>query len=180
MHSASDSEELEITDYPNTIGNLLPTYQQEELPRPFAINTINNKYEPDIKKVMARDINSHVKSKSDLHFILSIEGKFHIPHLDNCSMFWMKEVLAGRKKVLKLADIRPVICPRLKEFSADKLYSLAMDDEILCQYFPDPNEQRKRPVTRQFLFNVMNPFCGCSNSLALIYVDDQHTQTSIF
>ena len=106
---------------------------------------------------MSRDITSHVKSKSDLHFILSIEGKFNIPHLDNCSMFWMKEVLAGRKKVLKLADVRPIICPRLKEFSADRLYQMSMEDDVLSVYLPDPNEQLKRPVTRQFLFNVSTP-----------------------
>ena len=129
----SDSEELEITDYPapNQIGNQTPMREYATPGTPHKITATAQRGFPGVAKVMARDITTHVKSKNDLHFILSIEGRYNIPSIDNCSMFFMKEVLAGRKKVIKLADVRPIICPRLKDFSADKLFELSMADEVL-------------------------------------------------
>jgi hypothetical protein len=85
-------------------------------------------------------------------------------------MFFLKELLSGRKKVLQLKEISPVNVPRLREFSADKLYELAMKDEDLKLYLPDPSDKKKRPISRRFLFNVspgrsegpdLNFICRC-------------------
>lgn len=125
--------------------------------------------------MLASDITSRVRSKEDLHFILSVEGQFHIPTLDEISMFYLKEVLAGRKLLLKLVDIRPVMVPRLREFSADVLYKEVMLDETLQQYFPDPNEKNRRPVSRRFLFNV-SPLQQLGPCISLGY---QYAQTRV-
>jgi hypothetical protein len=104
--------------------------------------------------VKAQDISIHVRSKSDLYHVLAIENQIHLPAFDEITMFFLKEVLSGRKKVLHLREISPCNVPRLREFSADKLYALAMEDEVLQLYLPDPNEKKKRPISRRFLFNV--------------------------
>ena len=40
--------------------------------------------------------------------------------------------------------------PRLKEFCADKIYQMAMEDRRVFQYLPDPINSKIRPSTRLF------------------------------
>ena len=68
-------------------------------------------------------------------------------------MVWLREVLAGRKLVIKNKDLCPVEVPRIPEFSCDKLYQQAIDDPQAKQYLPDPSADCKRNVSRKFLFN---------------------------
>ena len=44
--------------------------------------------------------------------------------------------------------------PRLKEFCADKIYQMAMEDRRVFQYLPDPIKSKIRPINKTFLFNV--------------------------
>ena len=56
-------------------------------------------------------------------------------------MFYLKEVLAGRKTLYKMKDISSVNVPRLREFSADKLYTVVMTDPNVARYLPDCTEK---------------------------------------
>ena len=54
--------------------------------------------------------------------MLAIEGQYHLPSSDDITMSWLREVLAGRKLVIKNKDLCPVNVPRIPEFSCDVLY----------------------------------------------------------
>ena len=69
-------------------------------------------------------------------------------------MSFLKEVFAGRKKLIQYNDLKQVNVPRLKEFCADKIYQMAMGDERVFQNLPDPIKSKVRPVNKTFLFNV--------------------------
>ena len=67
----------------------------------------------------------------------------------------MREVLSGRKRLIKLKDLVPVNVPRLTEFHANKLYEMAVKDPQVKPYLPDPPlDSMRRPIGRKFLFNV--------------------------
>lgn len=103
---------------------------------------------------MSGDLKSHIKSKDDIYYILSIEGQYHLPTFDECSLDFIREVIAGRKELIKLRDICPVNVPRFHEFNADKLYNHAIAAKKLRKFLPDPVVPNQRPVARKFLFNV--------------------------
>jgi len=103
--------------------------------------------------VVASDLRNFVKSKQDLYIILTIEGQLHLPPYDDCTMEFMRDALAGRKKLLTNRDLCPVNVPRYKEFNSTNLQSLAMQDDELRAYLPEVTSQNK-VINRRFLFNV--------------------------
>ena len=113
----------------------------------------------EVRQILDSQLLKHVRSKRDLYNIFIHVGQFHLPTLDDTTMFFMKEVLAGRKRLVKLQDLIPCNVPRLKEFKADILYQQAMADPSARLYLPDPSPKRPdvMPVSRKFLFNVSYP-----------------------
>ena len=85
--------------------------------------------------------------------ILAIEGQYHLPSADDITMAWLREVLAGRKRLIRNQDLCPVNVPRIPEFSCDRLYKQAIEDPEASLYLPDPGADGKRNVSRKFLFN---------------------------
>ena len=73
--------------------------------------------------------------------MLTIEGQYYLPAFDDVTMFYLKEVLAGRKVLYKMSQVQSVNVPRLREFSADKLYRVVMDDPNVAQFLPDCTEK---------------------------------------
>jgi hypothetical protein len=66
---------------------------------------------------------------------------------------FLKEILAGRKKALKV-DIAMVV-PHLPEFKVQRaLETFASDIETL-EYLPDP-ESQSRPIERTYLYIVLS------------------------
>ena len=46
-------------------------------------------------------------------------GQYNLPSYDETTVHYMREILAGRKKLFKLKDMNPVNVPRISEFKAD-------------------------------------------------------------
>jgi hypothetical protein len=83
---------------------------------------------------------------------MTLEGQLHLPPYDDCTMEFMRDCLAGRKRLLTNREVCPVNVPRFKEFNSTNLQNLAMGDADLRHYLPDPSD--KKPINRKFLFNV--------------------------
>ena len=103
---------------------------------------------------MASDLRNFVRSKEDLYVILSIEGQFHLPPFDECTMEFMRDALRGRKKLLTNREVATVNVPRYKEFNTANLYQAAIADDELRNYLPDAPEKGQKSINRKFLFNV--------------------------
>jgi len=99
-------------------------------------------------------LSKYIRSKEDLYTILGIEGQFHLPPFDECTMEFLRDALRGIKKLLSNSEVRQVSVPRYKEFNASSLYQSAMSDPSLRVYLPEPNGPRSKPCNRKFLFNV--------------------------
>ena len=87
-------------------------------------------------------------------YILSVEAQYHLPSYDHCTLPFMRDVLAGRKKLIRLRDLAMVNVPRLKDFNTEFLFRHAMEDGMARDYLPDPTRNGERTVSRKFLYNV--------------------------
>ena len=74
------------------------------------------------RRVYANDLKSVIKSKYDLYNILGLEGQFHLPPFDDCTMEFLREALRGAKRLIPLRELRTVCVPRYREFNAVNLY----------------------------------------------------------
>ena len=106
----------------------------------------------DVVRVMPADIAEYCKSKQDLLDILAYEGQYLLPAQDDITMDFLKQVLAGKKALLKQSQVQNVKVPKLKEFNANELFTGAMQDAKMSRYLPDPSGSRKRTVGRAYLF----------------------------
>jgi hypothetical protein len=118
------------------------------------IKTKTNADDPELYKVAPSQLNAHIKSKEDIYHILAISGQRFLPSFDETTMHFLRDCLSGRKRLFKLKEITPINLPRLREFSADRLYDIAIEDQQLAQYLPAPTDKGKRPVSRRFVFTV--------------------------
>ena len=66
----------------------------------------------------------------------------------------MRDVLAGRKKLIKLRDLAMVNVPRLADFNTENLFRQAMEDPEARMFLPDASRNGERTVSRKFLYNV--------------------------
>ena len=80
-------------------------------------------------RVDGKELKSKLCSKTDIIRMLAIEGQYHLPSNDDITMVFLREVLAGRKLLIKNKDLCTVNVPRLPEFSCDKLYQQAIEDD---------------------------------------------------
>ena len=71
-------------------------------------------------KVDGQQLKSKLCSKRDIMHMLAIEGQYHLPSADDITMPWLKEILAGRKRLIRNQDLCTVILPRIAEFSCDR------------------------------------------------------------
>ena len=84
----------------------------------------DNQYQ--VQQILDSQLLKHVRSKRDLWEILVHVGQFHMPTCDETTMYFMKQVLAGHKRLIRLEHLVPCTVPRLNEFRVDLLYQQAM------------------------------------------------------
>ena len=68
---------------------------------------------------------------------------------------FLKQVLAGKKQLMKRADVQEVAVPHYDELSVKHIYPMFAKDAEVMQYFPDAYPKGKGPP-REYFFNVLN------------------------
>ncbi len=110
-----------------------------------------------LRRINGDELRQKLHSKQDLLHMFAVEGQYHVPEGTHCNMDFLREVVAGRKKLIKLKNLCPVNVPRIKEFCCETLYKQAINDAEARQYLPDPTADGKRTCSRKFLFNGKSP-----------------------
>lgn len=72
-----------------------------------------------------------------------------------CTKDLLKDIFAGRKKLIKSKDMRYISTPRYDEISVKNLYDKLLRLEGMAQHFPD-KYGKGRQCDRDFLFNIAN------------------------
>ena len=70
---------------------------------------------------------------------------------------FLKDILAERKKLLRLDQVRRVNVPLYDELSVIKLWPMMQMDDTFMLYFPSKLSKNKVP-DREYFFNVLNTF----------------------
>ena len=72
---------------------------------------------------------------------------------------WVRLILNGDKKLVKLADLKPVNVGNHEECSVKALYKEFSERPNLKPYMP-PKLYKGRQLDKTYFFNIINTFCG--------------------
>jgi hypothetical protein len=74
---------------------------------------------------------------------------------DMCTKDVLKDIFAGRKKLIKSKDMQYISTPRYDEISVKHLYDKLLKLEGMAEHFPS-KYGKGRQCDREFLFNIAN------------------------
>ena len=81
--------------------------------------------------------------------------QFYLPDESVVNKDFLKQVLAGEKRLLPKAEVTHVEVPHYDELSVKALYPMFKKDADFMAYFPDKYPKGKGPP-RDYFFNVLN------------------------
>jgi hypothetical protein len=95
-----------------------------------------------------------------------------MPPISKLNKDFLKNVLAGRKKLIPMNQVRPINVPKYDELSVIRLYKDAMAQASLAVFFPDIASEKHLP-DREYFFNIIN-------TIEPVYLDQliRHAQTT--
>ena len=108
-----------------------------------------------IEYLDARELSWKLKSKSDFITYLDKHKQYYLPDEAVVNKDFLKEVLAGKKQLLKKADVNSIEVPQYDELSDHRLWPELKKDAEFCSYFPATYPVGKGPP-RKYFFDVLN------------------------
>ena len=98
------------------------------------------------------ELRSKAKSKFDLYRLLSVDLGWFLPSYRRCPIRFLRQLLAGEKKVLLVTDVKTFDVPQYPELSVMKLYPYIKETQELNIFFPDYDPELPE---RKFMLSVL-------------------------
>lgn len=108
-----------------------------------------------IEYLDARELSWKLKSKSDFITYLDKHKQYYLPDEAVVNKDFLKEVLSGKKQLLKKSQYDPITVPHFDELSVRTLWPQLQKDKAFTQYFPTAFPKDKGPP-REYFFNILN------------------------
>lgn len=87
--------------------------------------------------------------------LIALIVNYYLPPMDNVNRDYLRLILKGEKKLLKMDQVKMVHVPKYDELSVKGIYAQVSEDPELQAHLPDLGESSKA-VDRQYFFNVVN------------------------
>ena len=81
--------------------------------------------------------------------------QFFVPDESAVNKDFIKDVLAGKKNLLKKSEVQHINVKRYDEISVKAMYPMFKKDAEMMQYFPDKYSAGKGPP-RDYFFTILN------------------------
>ena len=70
---------------------------------------------------------------------------YYLPPYKTVSVYWMKDLMARKRKAIKTSKIQTLNVPQYETLSIKRLLEFAADYQALEDYFPEPREIPQLP-----------------------------------
>ena len=81
--------------------------------------------------------------------------RYYVPPKSQFTKDFIKELLAGKKSLFKMAEINMIAVPQYQELAVCKIWNQVKDDEELMRYFASFYPDGKY-ADRTYFYNVLN------------------------
>jgi 5'(3')-deoxyribonucleotidase len=78
-----------------------------------------------------------------------------VPPISSLTKEWIRMILSGEKKLLKMSEIKPVDVGSFPELSIKAMYKEFADRDDIKPYMP-PKVNKNRTVDKEYFWNVVN------------------------
>ena len=72
--------------------------------------------------------------------MLTVDAGLYLPPATNVTIYWMKCILSGQKKALKVTDIQYLYVPQYESLSIKEMLSFASERGSIIPYLPDDRD----------------------------------------
>ena len=72
--------------------------------------------------------------------LLTVDVGLYLPPYKTINIYFVKDILARRKKAIKNADVSHLYVPQYESLTIPKMLEFAMRHEGLADYFPHPRD----------------------------------------
>ena len=94
------------------------------------------------------DFMGSFSDKSSFYSYFKEQLQLFVPPYNMLNAKWLKQIISGKKKLMKAADVNKYNPPRYDEISVTNLYKDCIKLEGMAQYFPD-SYPKNRQCDRQ-------------------------------
>ena len=81
-------------------------------PTPTRLISPSKKPVEGSRKVSAKESKAKYNSKKEIYNFLACDVSVYLPHPDNVTIYFLKEIMSGKKKKLSGAMIRTIMIPQ--------------------------------------------------------------------
>ena len=79
---------------------------------------------------------------------------YYLPPYKTVSVYWMKDLMARKRKAIKTSKIQTLNVPQYETLSIKKLLEFAADYHAIEVYFPEPREIPQLPRSVSVVIGV--------------------------
>ena len=72
-----------------------------------------------------------------------------------CNRDYIKQILADKKKLMPLKDVKWVSVPKFDELSVENVFKMMKEDDVFISYFPSKLPKGRNPG-REYTWNILN------------------------
>ena len=81
--------------------------------------------------------------------------QLYVPPTTMVNRDFLRQILAGKKRLMPLHDVRQIVVPKFDELAVAKILELLKDNAEFMSYFPD-RMPKGRIVARDYFWNILN------------------------
>ena len=79
---------------------------------------------------------TNVVSPLPLSSLLTVDAGLYLPPFKSVNIYFMKEVMAMKKKAIKSKDVQNIYAPQYETLTCAKIYEFVQNNHVARAYFP--------------------------------------------
>lgn len=117
-----------------------------------------NRTRPQPSTITAQQIAAKYRGKREIYYVsassifvislyqmLTVDAGFYLPPPQSMTIYWMKSIVAGDKKAVKVTEVQYLYAPQYSTLSIKEMLAFAQSNQRLPDYLPDPQDVQLLP-----------------------------------
>ena len=133
-------------DIDNNINNILNLNQQQI---PEAVNVVRAPVRITVEEWAAK-----ARDKNECYNLVAHENGAYLPHIDCITMWFLRDLAARRKKIIKGHEAKHLTVPHFEKLTIEEFLKFVSDYPFATMCLPDRKQELDK-LPRQYLINAI-------------------------
>lgn len=105
-------------------------------------------------RITVDEFAAKARDKPECYHLLAHEYGAYLPHIDCLTMWFLRDLAAGKKKAIKGTEIKHLTVPQFEKLTIDEFLKFASDYPFATMCLPDRKQELDK-LPRQYIINVI-------------------------